>query len=260
VTPMSLVSGDRVYRDGVDITAAEFHERIRSGGELPTTSQPAPADFIATFEEALEEGEAVVAVMVSSTLSGTFQAAESAADRVEAGKIHVFDSLGASVLQGLLVLKAAELAELGRTPAEILEELARVRRQSGLLFTVATFDRLLASGRVGRGTALVGRILAIKPILGLDPEGRVHRFGQALGVERARAELLRILREQIPAHAKKIRFGIVHVGMPEIVDPVSEKLRSEYGEHVEILAAPATPVIATHLGIGTLGVIFTVED
>ncbi len=260
VARMSLVEGDKVYTDGVDITATEFHERLRKGGELPTTSQPSPAEFVAKFERALEEGEAVVGVLAASTLSGTYQAAEAAAARVEGGGIHLFDSLGASLLQGLLVLKAAELAELGQAPAEILEELARVRAQSGLLLTVTTFDRLVASGRVGRGTALLGNVLALKPILGLDTDGRVQRYGQALGVERARTEILRVLREQIPRDAKKVRFGVVHVGIPHVVDEVVGKLREEYGEHSEILVAPVTAVIATHVGIGTLGLIYLVED
>jgi DegV family protein with EDD domain len=260
VTRMSLVEDDRVYRDGIDITATEFHERLRSGGALPTTSQPAPGEFLETYRRALEEGEAVVGVLAGSTLSGTFHAADAAAGRVEGGSIHLVDSLGASLLQGLLVLKATELAELGQTPDDIVRELRRVRAQSGLLFTVATFERLLASGRVGRGTALVGRMLALKPILGLDAAGAVQRFGQALGRERAREELLRILREQIPPNVEKVRFGIVQVGIPEIVEEISLRLQAEYGRDVEILSAPATPVIATHLGIGTWGVAFIVED
>jgi DegV family protein with EDD domain len=260
VTPMSLVTADRVYRDGIDITASEFHERLRSGGELPTTSQPAPAAFIETYQRALEEGEAVVGISVSSTLSGTLHAAEAAATRVEGGEIHLVDSLGASLLQGLLVLKAAELAELGWEPAAIVAELRRVRAQSGLLLTIATFDRLLASGRVDRGRALVGTMLALKPILGLDASGVVVRYGQALGAKRARAELLRVLREQIPRGARKVRFGVVQVGIPEIVEEVSRALRSEYGKDVEILSAPVTPVIATHVGIGAWALAFLVED
>jgi DegV family protein with EDD domain len=257
---MSLVTADRVYRDGIDITASEFHERLRSGGELPTTSQPAPAAFIETYQRALEEGEAVVGISVSSTLSGTLHAAEAAATRVEGGEIHLVDSLGASLLQGLLVLKAAELAELGWEPAAIVAELRRVRAQSGLLLTIATFDRLLASGRVDRGRALVGTMLALKPILGLDASGVVVRYGQALGAKRARAELLRVLREQIPRGARKVRFGVVQVGIPEIVEEVSRALRSEYGKDVEILSAPVTPVIATHVGIGAWALAFLVED
>jgi DegV family protein with EDD domain len=233
---------------------------MRSGGELPTTSQPTPATLIETYERALEEGEEVVAVMAGSTLSGTFQAAEAAAARIDGSRVHLCDSLAASLLQGLMVLKAAELAELGEDPTHIVAELRRVRAQSGLLFTVATLDRLLASGRVSRGTAFVGRLLDLKPILGLRPDGSVVRFGAALGVDRAREALLRVLREQIPEDVEKVRFGVLQVGVSEIVAEVEEKLRAEYGEHVEILSAPVTPVIATHLGIGTLGVVFLVED
>jgi DegV family protein with EDD domain len=158
------------------------------------------------------------------------------------------------------VLKAAELAELGQAPEDIVAELQRVRARSGLLFTVATFERLLASGRVGRGRALVGRLLALKPILGLDPDGSVQRFGKALGRVRARRELLRILRQQIPRDVKQVRFGIVQVGIPEIVADITQELKAEYGRDVEVLSAPATPVIATHLGIGTWGVTYIIED
>ena len=260
VARMSLVDEDRVYRDGVDITASEFHERLRTGGVLPTTSQPSQAEFLEAYERALEEGETVIGVLVSSTLSGTLQSAEAAAARVEDGPIQLVDSLGASLLEGLLVLKAAELAELGRAPADIAGELRRIRARSGILFTVDTFDRLLASGRVGRGTALVGRVLALKPILGLGPDGAVLRFGQALGRDRAKTELMRILRDQIPHDAREVRFGIVQVGIPEVVEEISAMLHAEYGKDVEILSAPATPVIATHLGVGTWGVAYLVED
>ena len=260
ITPLTLVEGDRIYRDRVDISAEEFHRRLGERGELPTTSQPAPADFVRTFERAAQEGETIVGVLVASTLSGTFASGQAAAWRFDMAPVHLADSLGASLLQGLLVLKAAELAELGWIPEAIVEELGRVRRQSGLLFTVKTFDRLIASGRVGRGPALVGRLFGIKPILGLTRAGRVSRFGQTVGTVRARGRLLDELRAQIPPGSQRVRFGIVYVGNPEIAKPVAEELRVTYGEHVEVLEAPATPVIATHLGVGAWGVAYMVED
>ncbi|NIT90040.1 MAG: hypothetical protein GWN82_25080, partial [Gemmatimonadetes bacterium] len=151
--------------------------------------------------------------------------------------------------EGLLALKAAELGELGWAASDIVAELRRVRRRSGILFTVSTFDRLIASGRVGKGKALLGRFLGLKPILGLTAEGRVEAFGKAFGDARARPELLRVLREQVPAGVRKVRFGIVHVGLPEVVEPVAEALRATWGSKTEILSAPATPVISTHLGV-----------
>jgi DegV family protein with EDD domain len=260
VAPMTLVEGDRTYRDGIDITATEFHERLRSQAALPTTSQPTPQAFLDTMSLAFEEGEAVVGVLVGSALSGTLTSAEAAASRVREGDVHLIDSRGASLLQGLLVLKAVELAELGRRPAEIAREVQRIRNQSGLLFTVANLDRLIASGRVGRGQALVGRVLDLKPILGLEPDGTVRSFGKAVGAGRARAALLRAVRQAIPASARKVRFGIVHVGAPELAAEIEQELRRAYGADTEILTAPATPVIATHIGIGAWGVAYMVED
>ncbi|MGB0543237.1 MAG: DegV family protein [Longimicrobiales bacterium] len=260
VIPMSLVEGEKTWRDGVDLTATEFHDRLRTDKTLPTTSQPAPAEFLQTFRAAAEEGESVIGVFVGSTLSGTLRAAEVAADRIEDASIRVVDSLGATLLQGLMTLKAAELGELGWAAAEICDELDRIRKQSGVVFTVSTFERLIASGRVGRGKALLGRFLGLKPILGMTPDGAVAPFGKAFGDKRARPELLRVVRNQVPKGTEKVRFGVVQVGVPEIVPEITAALKAEYGDHIDVLSAPATPVIATHTGIGAWGVSWLVED
>jgi DegV family protein with EDD domain len=260
VVPLSLLDGDRSYRDGIDISATEFHELLAGSETLPTTSQPTPAAILEGFRAAAEEGEAVVGVFLSSTLSGTAHAAEAAASRFEGAPLRLVDSLGASLLTGLLALKAAELAEAGWRPEEIGAEVERIRAQSGILFTVKTFDRMIASGRVGRGKAFVGRSLGLKPIMGMTPDGGVVPFGKAFGVIRARTELLRVLRRQIPPETRKVRFGVVHIGIPGIIDEMTVALRAQYGKDVEVLSAPATPVIATHLGIGAWGIAYMVED
>jgi len=113
---------------------------------------------------------------------------------------------------------------------------------------------------LGRGQALVGRFLDLKPILGLKRDGSVVAFGKARGSRRARSVLLDVLRRQIPADARKLRFGIVQVGARAIADEIADELRAAYGEDVEVLTAPATPVIATHLGFGAWGVAYMVED
>ena len=260
VTPLVLVDGDQTFRDGVDITAEEFHRRLANDAALPTTSQPTPADFFDTFGRAAEEGEAIVGVLAGSSLSGTFRSGEAAASRFEGAPVHLADSLGASLLQGLLVVKACELAELAWAPADIVREIDRIRTQSGILFTVDTFDRLIASGRMGRGRALWGRVLSVKPILQLSVAGKVEPVGRALGMDRAGDELMRQLGQRIPQHTDKVRFGVVHVGTPDVVGPATTRLRAEYGDHVDVLTAPVTPVIATHLGIGAWGVAYMVED
>jgi DegV family protein with EDD domain len=201
----------------------------------------------------------VVGVILGSSLSGTYASAVAAAGRFHGAPVHLMDSLGASLLQGLLVMKACELAELGRTPQEIVRELGETRRRSGVLFTVDTFDRLLASGRVGRGRALLGSMLSVKPVLALNAEGLVEPVGRAMGMTRARAVLLAELDRRIPPGAH-VRFGVVYVGGRDIVEPVSDALRARFGDDVEILASAATPVLSTHLGLGAWGVAYVVEE
>lgn len=259
IVPLELVEEGRTFRDRLDVTAEAFHAKLKTGGALPTTSQPAPAAFVEAFQEAAGEAETIVGVFVGSTLSGTFASAKSAADRFGGAPVHLADSLGASLLEGLLTLRAAELAEEGVPAAAIVERLAAIRRRSGILFTVRTFDRLIASGRVSLGRAFLGRLLGLKPILGVDPDGRVAVAGKARGSSAARGRLLDLVRDRIGEPRGRVRFGIVHVGAPELVDEVAGRLRADFGPDVEILVAPATPVLATHLGIGAWGVAYIVE-
>ena len=259
VVPMMLVDGDDVYRDGVDITAERFHKLLASQERLPTTSQPPPGSFLQGFKRAAADADQVVGVVLSSGLSGTYTSAEAAAAQEPDLPIHLVDSRGASLLQGLLVLKATELAEMAMPADEIVKELARVRDQSGIMFTIETFDRLLASGRVSRSQAFFANLLNVKPILAIDLAGEVVPRAKAIGQKRVMLALLDAVAKDIGRVPEKVRFGIVHVGVPEIVSEVREILQDRYGE-VEILNAPITPVIATHLGIGAWGLAYMVED
>jgi DegV family protein with EDD domain len=260
VVPLLLVKGDESYRDGVDITPEEFHRTLRGGGELPTTSQPPPGAFLEAYKAASEEAEEVVGVFLGSNLSGTFRSAEAAAFQFSGGRVYLVDTFGASLLTGLLVLKATELAELALPPGEIVRELNRIRRQSGVILTVDRMDRLLASGRVGRGKAWLATFLGLKPLLAVPTDGRpVLPAGKVFGRRRVLPALLKALRREIPPGVRRVRFGVIHVGRPELVDRVSRALRAEYGD-VEILSAPATPVLATHTGHGAWAVSYMVED
>jgi DegV family protein with EDD domain len=256
VVPMTLIYGDRALRDGIDIDAATFLERLRAG-ERATTSQPPPAAFHAAFERAAEDGEVVLAIMVGARLSGTFASAEAAAKRIDTGPIRLFDSRAASLTQGLLVLKACELAELGHSVERIVEELTRIRERSGILFTVDVFDNLLASGRVGRGQVMIAGLLDIKPILALHADGVVSAVARVRGRKNVMPRMLKEIEQRVPA-AATVRFGVVHVGCEELARTVVGKLQQRYPQ-AEILCAPVTPVLATHLGAGAWGLAYQVE-
>jgi hypothetical protein len=258
VVPMTLVFGDQALRDRIDIDSATFVERLRAG-EQTTTSQPPPAAFMDYYGRAAEDGEAVIAIIVGSSLSGTFASAEAAAKRFTAAPITMVDSQGASLMQGMLVLRAAELAELGHSPAEIAAELMRIRRQSGICFTVAVYDNLLRSGRVGRGRAMLAGILDVKPVLELDTGGRVNPIARVRGMKNVLPKMLAHIETHAPRNARSLRFGFVHVGCAEVLEDAMAEIRKRYGER-EMIVAPATPVIATHLGPGAWGVAWQLED
>jgi hypothetical protein len=257
VVPLSLVYEDRVLRDGIDIDPETFVERLRRD-EHPSTSQPPPAAFLDAYRRAARDGQEILGVILASALSGTFASAQAAARGFADAPIHLVDSRGASLCQGLLVLKAAELAELGHSPDDIARDLDRIRDRSGILFTVDTFDRLIASGRVSRGRAWLGGLLHIKPILGLDIGGRAEPVSKVRGSNLLLPKVLEILTERIGS-AREFRFGVVHVDAEEAAERVREALIERFGDR-DVLVSPATPVIATHIGRGAWGVAYQVED
>jgi hypothetical protein len=260
LVPLNLIFENQVLRDRLDISAEEFVEQLKKGAH-PSTSQPAPAAFLEGFRRAAEEGENVIAVLLSSALSGTYASAQAAvkhrgADEVE---VHLFDSKGGSLLQGLLAVKASELGELGWEVPRILAELDRVRKQSGFFIVLDTFERALASGRVGRGKAWLGSLLDIKPVLDIDETGKLLPIDRVRGRKNAMPKMLEILEKKVPKGAKKLRFGIMHVAAPEMLDPVADEIRKRYG-NVDIVTAGGTPIIGTHAGEGAWGIAYLVED
>ncbi|MEN8375168.1 MAG: DegV family protein [Gemmatimonadota bacterium] len=258
LVPLQLVFEEGALKDRVEIDSDTFAERVVAG-DHPSTSQPTPASFLRAYGEAAEEGEELVVVALGSRLSGTYASAEAAAQRFEGAPITLVDSGGASLMQGLLALRAAELAEAALPPAEIKERLEAIRARSGVMFTVDTFDRLIASGRVSRGRALLGSLLDIKPILEVGADGVVQPAGKVRGRANVLRKMVDLLAERVPADADKVRFGVVHMAYPEILEEASAAIRARYGEDAEVLTGPVTPVIATHTGPGAWGLAWMAE-
>jgi DegV family protein with EDD domain len=261
LVPLNLVYEDRVLRDRLDITAQDFAERLKAG-EHPGTSQPAPAAFMEGFRRAAEEGEAVIAVLLSSALSGTYASAQAAAKQRGEGEVpvHLFDSLGGSLLQGFLTLKASELGELGWEPPRILAELGRLRKQSGFFISLDTFERALASGRIGRGRAWLGSLLDIKPVLDVDKTGKLAPIARVRGRKAVLPKMIEILEERVPKSVKLVRFGVMHIAAAEAAAEAALEIRARWGKDVDILTVPGTPVFGTHAGEGAWGIGYMIED
>jgi uncharacterized protein len=259
LVPLQVVFGEATFRDRVELKPEEFYRRLRTSGELPTTSQPAPADFIQAFRDAGQEAEEVVAVLLGSTLSGTFNAAQAAVRAGGIQGIHLVDSRSASLGVGLLALRGAELGESGWSGQRIVAELHRVRSQAGMLLTVDQYENLLRSGRVSRGKAWLAGMLDLKPILSLDGEGKVVPLERVRGRDKVEARVLALLDQRLSPRPRVVRFGIAHADAPEVAQRIRAALVEKYRPK-DCFVALATGVLGTHVGPGAWGIFYQVED
>jgi DegV family protein with EDD domain len=259
LVPLQVVFGSSTFRDRVELRPDEFYRRLRESPDLPTTSQPAPADFIQVFRAARHEADEVVAVLLGSSLSGTFNAAQAAIRAGGVQGVHLVDSRSASFGVGLLALRGAELAESGWTGDRIAAELTRVRARSGMLLTVDQYDNLLRSGRISRAKAWLAGKLDVKPILSLDKEGQVVPVERVRGRENVEARMLAALDQRLSPRPKMVRFGIAHADAPQIAERVRAALIEKYRPR-DCFVSLATGVLGTHVGPGAWGIFYQIED
>jgi DegV family protein with EDD domain len=259
IVPLQVVFGNETFRDRVELRPDEFYRRLRSAKDLPTTSQPAPAEFVRVFRDALQEADEVVAVLLAGALSGTHNAGIAAVKAAGLSSVRVVDSGTVSLGAGMLALRAAELAESGWRAADIVTELERLKTQSGGLITVDRYDNLLRSGRVTRGKAWVAGLLDVKPILSLDPAGRVIPVDRVRGRENVAPRVLSLLERGLTPRPKAVRFGVAHADAPDAAERVRTALVAAYRPR-DCFVSLATGVLGTHVGEGAWGVFYQVED
>ena len=259
LVPLQVIWGEQTLRDRVDIKPEEFYRRLAASTALPTTSQPAPGEFVRAFRDARQEAHEVVAVLLSSALSGTFQSAMAALKASQLDGVHLVDSGSASLGVGMLALRAAELAEAGWKGDAIAAELNRVRRRSGMFLTVDRYDNLIRSGRVSRGKAWLGGMLDVKPILSLDEQGRVVPVDRVRGQERLVPRVLSLLEQRLVPRPTRVRFGVAHANAPDQAERMRTALLAAWQPR-DVLVSVATAVLGTHVGEGAWGVFYQVED
>ncbi len=256
VAPLTVAFGDEVFLDQVDITHEEMLGRLRDpASPQPTTSQPTPAHLEGSFRRAAEQGEEVLALLVSSGLSGTVGQAQAVAARFSDARVRVFDSRTASLGLGFQVLRAAELVAQGWDIDGIIAELERLRRRSAVFLTVDTLTYLQRSGRVGRARAFLGNLFGLKPILGVDDSGTLFPVDRVRGREALVPRVLDLLREQMPRERSRLRMGVAHVDAEDVADELVAALRREFDPD-EIMVRSATGVIAVHTGPGAWAVFY----
>jgi DegV family protein with EDD domain len=255
VVPLYVRFGDESYRDYVELGPEEFYARLRTAETLPTTSQPTPGDFLVTYEE-LGEYERIFSIHVASTLSGTFQSAQTAAQQV-GEKVRTIDSGTASAGIAMLGLAVQRRLDRGTTDEEIDQLVERFRREARLLFTVDTLEFLQRGGRIGRAAAMVGQLLSVKPILTIR-DGEVVPLKRVRGNQKAMQEFVNQFTEG-SRDAPTLHVGIAHADAPERARQLEKMVRGERPQAQFDLVTTLGAVVGTHAGPGTVG-FFWFED
>jgi len=249
VVPLYVRFGEKVYREGIDITGNEFYQRLK-GTISPSTSQPSPQDFITVYQELNQDDNSIISIHISSKLSGTVQSAIMAKNELNLEKIEIIDSLQTSISLGMIVLEAAKLCQGQKSKNEIINSISKLIHEIRTIFTVDTLEYLQKGGRIGKAQAFLGSILDIKPILGIQ-EGEVIPLAKVRGRKKMFSEVIEKIKEDIGT--KKINVGLVHANSQEL----GLKLKDLMYEHFQIkecIFSQIGAVIGTHTGPGTLGV------
>ena len=256
IVPLYVRFGDESLRDGVDISAAEFYERLRGSTVFPTTSQPTPGDFLACYEE-LGGYERIFSLHISARVSGTFASAETAARELGA-RVRAIDTETASASIAMLALAIQRRLERGTSDEEIDGLVERYRRERGLLFTVDTLEFLQRGGRIGKAAAFAGTLLQVKPILSIR-DGEVEPVKRVRGDRKAFAELAAALEtetEDEPAY----RLAVAHAAAPERAAELEALVREQRPRADLELVVTLGAVIGSHAGPGTLALFWFRDD
>jgi DegV family protein with EDD domain len=248
VVPLYVLFGDESYRDYVELTPEEFYAKLRTATDLPTTSQPTPADFLAAYQE-LDGYEHIYSLHISSALSGTYQSATVAASEL-GDKVRVVDSESASAAIAMLGLAIQRRLDRGTTDEEIDALIHRYKNEAGLIFTVDTLEFLRRGGRIGRASAWAGQLLHVKPILTIERE--VIPLKRVRGNQKAMQEFVSQFTsttQDVPT----LKVGIAHADAPQRAEQLRKMVRFERPQaEIEIITTLGA-VVGTHAGPGTVG-------
>jgi DegV family protein with EDD domain len=257
VVPLYVNFGTESYKDGVDLTADQFYERLRTSPELPTTSQPTPGDFLATYEE-LAGYDRILSVHIAANLSGTFQSAGTAAAELGDGRVRTIDSQSASVATAMLAIAMQRRLERGTTDEEIDALVERYLPGHGLLFTVDTLEFLARGGRIGRAKAFAGQLMNVKPILSIR-DGEVVPVKRVRGNRKAFQEFVDALESQT-RNEPGLRVGIAHADAPERMVQIEKMVRDKRPQATIEMETILGAVIGAHAGPGTVGLFWFSDD
>ncbi len=261
VVPIQVIFGDKVYRDGIDITPAEFYALLRQAEKLPTTAASLPGPVLEAFRKAGQRTSGILCITLSAKFSGMFNSAQLAMKMAKEALpgviIEVLDSRTAAAAQGFVVLAAARAAALGRNLIEVTETAKSVMQRVNLLATLDTLYYLVKGGRVPKATAWATSLLKIKPILTIK-DGEAHPVTNPRTTLGAMKRMLEIMRQKI-IKGQPLHVAVMHADALDRAVELSDEISSQF-DCAELFITEFTPVMGAHTGPGVIAIAFYSGD
>lgn len=250
VLPLKVVYPDKTYRDRVDIEPQEVYDRMPE--EIPTTSMPSPHEISSMLEELRSQGFThVLAVHLSSGLSGTYETVRMVAREFEGLVVKVFDTRTLSIATGWMVLEAARDIASGLSFQKVLDNLQQIQSRVNIYYVLETLEYLRRGGRIGTVAAMLGQFLHLKPIISVNNEGKYFTFAKARGRKKSIDKLAEVVENAV--QNGPIKLAVMHGGAREEFQRLVERLQN-LPNIKELICSDISPTLGVHTGPGLLGV------
>ena len=254
IIPCNVHFGQEVFRERVDLTHAQFYEKLAAASELPKTSQPSAGAFLDLYKQLAPNHSAIVSIHISAKLSGTLQSATIAAKDITTLPIAIIDSGTATMGLGWLAVIAARGAQARQSFDAIVASVESAKSRARVLALLENLDNVVKGGRIGKGAAMLGAVFNIKPIIEVK-DGEVHPSERVRTWQKAKTRLS----EMTKAFGPLAELAVLHASNPAEALNLAAQL-SEVFPRDRMVIGEVGAVLGTHAGRGALGVMALVKD
>ncbi|MFD0897257.1 DegV family protein [Loigolactobacillus binensis] len=249
VVPLPVILDGQTYNEGVDISSADFYEKLRQSENFPSTAQPSIGQMVALYQNLGDQGyDTVISIHLASTISGFVNNLKNAAQLVKNTHVIPYDSQITVILMGEMVLTAAKMAKKGKTVEEILARLDALRETTDEYFIVNDLQNLVRGGRLSNASAFLGSMLRIKPILTFDDQShKIVAFEKIRSLKKAYARVEELFAQAVQRTDYPIHAYVIHANDEPAAIEWRDQLAAKYPQ-VKFDISYFGPVVGAHLG------------
>lgn len=266
LVPYYVICAGRTLRDTVDVDSESFSRYLETTETLPTTSNPSPGDYYHGLKQLAGRARDILALTMTTRGSGAYQSCRAAIEQLQETlpqiKIELLDTRLVAMSQGWVAIEAARAANLGLSLGEVLARAREVAGRATMIQTADTLRYLYMGGRIGKAQHLLGSMLSIKPLIGME-DGVIVALGTARTRAKAYTRIVELMGQRLAGkttHCRiRIKAAFTHCAALEKLELLREQVSTVF-ECVETLVSPLSPALAVHSGPGTVGVSYFPVD